>query len=151
MAVTTDLYNLNLLVKLMVLPHHILFNVATAAIAEAILMWISADQEPSLRMVAPRYLKVITSSNFWPVKLILHWCWLSCWSWSCFSTVLTSSPYESVGQVLKFTFAAIRNINVFSELWVAYGPATNGDGCVVVMECLLHDILQEQVEQDGWE
>ena len=62
MAVTTDLYNLNLLVKLMVLLHHILFNVATAAIAEAILMWISADQEPSSCRVAPRYLKVITSN-----------------------------------------------------------------------------------------
>ena len=56
MAVTTDLYNLNLLVKLMVLPHHILFNVATAAIAEAILMWISAEQVPSLHRVTPRYL-----------------------------------------------------------------------------------------------
>ena len=40
MEVTRDLYNLNLLAKLMVLLHQVLFNLA---FAEAILMQISAE------------------------------------------------------------------------------------------------------------
>ena len=58
------MYNLNLLVKLMVLHHQILFSLTIAAIAEAILMWIFAEQVPSMHRVAPRYLKLVTSSNF---------------------------------------------------------------------------------------
>ena len=46
----------------MVFHHQILFNLA---IAEAILMQISAEQVPSLHSVAHRYLKkLVTSSNF---------------------------------------------------------------------------------------
>ena len=61
---TRDMYSLNLLVKLMVLLRQILFSLAIAAIAEAILMWISAQQVPSLYSVAPRYWKLVTHSNF---------------------------------------------------------------------------------------
>ena len=50
---TRDLYNLNLLVKLMVFLRQIMFNLAIAAIAEAILMRISAEQVQSLHRVAP--------------------------------------------------------------------------------------------------
>ena len=59
MEVTRDLQSLNLLVKLMVLDHHILFSLAIAAIAEAILMRTSAEQVPSLHRIAPWYLKVV--------------------------------------------------------------------------------------------
>ena len=62
--VTGDLYNLNLHAKVMYLLRHILFNLAIVAIAEAILMLISAEQVPSLHRVAPRYLKLVTSFNF---------------------------------------------------------------------------------------
>ena len=54
----------------MVLHRQILFSLAIAAIAEVILMWASAEQVPSLRRVAPSYLKLVTSSNFWPFMLI---------------------------------------------------------------------------------
>ena len=54
----------------MVLDHHILFSLAIAAIAEAILMRTSAEQVPSLHRAAPRYLKLITSSNFSSFMLI---------------------------------------------------------------------------------
>ena len=84
MEVTRDLHNLNLLAKLMVLLHQILFNLATAGITEAILMQISAEQVPSLHRVALRYLKLVTSSDVWPfmltsalmlfVLLVLVWC-----------------------------------------------------------------------------
>ena len=57
----------DLLVKLIVFHPHILFSLA---IAEAILMQISAEQVPSLHRVAPRYLKLVTSNNFWPCMLI---------------------------------------------------------------------------------
>ena len=53
MEVTKDLYNLNLFAKLMVLLCRVWFNLAIAAIAEAILMQISAQQVPSLHRIAP--------------------------------------------------------------------------------------------------
>ena len=57
----------------------------------------------------------------------------------------------SAGKVLKFTTAATHKIDVVGKFQAAYGLATNGDECVVVMECFLHDLLSEQVEQNGWE
>ena len=53
MEVTRDLYNLNLLAKLMMLLHQIPFNLAIAGIAEAVRMRISAEQVPFLHKVAP--------------------------------------------------------------------------------------------------
>ena len=43
---------------------------AIGAIAETILMRISAEQLPSFQRVAPRYLKLVISSNFWQFILI---------------------------------------------------------------------------------
>ena len=54
----------------MVLHCHILFSLAIATIAEAIPMRTSAEQVASLHRVAPRYLRLVTSSNVWPIMLI---------------------------------------------------------------------------------
>ena len=64
MEATRDLYNLNLHSKLMVLHRQILLNLTIAAIAEAIRIRMSAHLVPSLHRVVPRYLKLVTSSNF---------------------------------------------------------------------------------------
>ena len=56
--------------KLNVLHRQILFSLAIAAIAKAILMPNSAKQVPSLCRVAPMYWKLATSSNFWPFMRI---------------------------------------------------------------------------------
>ena len=61
---------LNLLAKLMVLHCQILFSLAIAVSPGAILMRTFAEQVASLHKVAPRYLKLVTSSNFWPFMLI---------------------------------------------------------------------------------
>ena len=53
---TTDLQGFNLLAELMVLHRQILFSLVIAAIAEAILIWTSDGQVPSLHRVAPRYM-----------------------------------------------------------------------------------------------
>ena len=73
----------------MLLLHQIMFNLAIAAIAEEILMWIFAEQVPSMHRVAPKYLKLVTSSNFWPFMLILSVLWVMILLFS----VLTSIPY----------------------------------------------------------
>ena len=52
MEETRDLYGVHLLVKWMVLPRQILFSLAIAAIAEAILMRFPAKQVPSLHRIA---------------------------------------------------------------------------------------------------
>ena len=90
---TRDLHNLNLLVKLIVLGHQILFNLAIAATAEAILMQISAGQVPSLHKVATRYLKLVTSSNFWPFMLISALMLFMLLVVILLFSVLTSIPY----------------------------------------------------------
>ena len=84
------MYNLNLLSKLMVLLRQILFNLA---IAEEVLMRISAEQWPFLYRVAPRHLKLITSSNFWPLMLISALMLLVLLVMTLLFSVLTSTPY----------------------------------------------------------
>ena len=72
----------------MVLHNRILFSLASAAIAEAILMRTSTELVLSLHSVAPRYLKLVISSNWSSLGRScwsLHWCCSYCWSWSfCF-------------------------------------------------------------------
>ena len=70
MEMKRDLYSLKLLAMLIVLQRQILFSLATATIAEAILMQTFAENVPSLHRVAPRYWKLVTSTNFWPFMLI---------------------------------------------------------------------------------
>ena len=67
---TRDLQSLNFLAKLIVWHRQILFSLAIAAIAETILMRISAERVPFLHRVATMYLKLVTSSDFWPFVLI---------------------------------------------------------------------------------
>ena len=89
---TRNLNNFNLLVKLMVLLHHVLFSLAIAANAKAILMQISAEQVPSLHRVASRYLKLVTSSNFWPLMLAFSLMLFTPLVIILFFLVLTSIP-----------------------------------------------------------
>ena len=104
MKATRDLYNLNLLPKLLLLLRQILFSLAVAAIAEAIVMQVSAEQVPFLHTVALSYLKLITSSNFWPFLLISPLISFELLVLFLFLSVLSSIPYalalihESVGK-----------------------------------------------------
>ena len=121
MEVTRVLYSLNLLEKLMVLHRHILFSLAVIVIAEAILMRTSAEQVPPLRRVALRYIKLVTSSNFWPFlpisALMLFVLLIMILPFS----VLTSIPYAcSVGEVSKSTIAAAQKIDVVGKSHVAW-------------------------------
>ena len=108
-----DLRSLNLLVKLMVLHRH--------ATAEAILMWISDEQVPSLQKVAPRYLKLVISSTFWPFMLISPLMLFVLWVMILLFSVLTSIPYATALSMsllvrsLKFTIAATNMINVIAN------------------------------------
>ena len=56
-------------------------------------MWISAEQMPSLHRVAPRYLKLVTSSNFWPFMLISALVLFMLLVMILVFSVLTSIPY----------------------------------------------------------
>ena len=62
---TRNSYSLNLLAKLMVLIHQTLFNLAIAAIAEAILVLIFAEQVRFLHRLIPRYLKLVNFSSLY--------------------------------------------------------------------------------------
>ena len=112
------MYSLNLFAKLMVLHRQFLFSLAIAAIAEAILMRTSAEQVPSLHRVAPRYLKLVSSSNFLPfmlistfmlfVLLVMILLFSGLTSIPCAVALSTSLFYA----VLTFTIAAAHKIGV---------------------------------------
>ena len=84
------LVELELACKAAGLHRHILFSLV---IAEAILMRTSAEQVPSLHRVAPRYLKLVTSSNFWPFMLISALTLFVLFVMSLLFSVLISIPY----------------------------------------------------------
>ena len=52
-----------------------------------------------------------------------------------FHSICPCSDYEFVGEDLKFTVVSAHETSVDGESYVAYGPATNADGCMVVMKC----------------
>ena len=66
---------------------------AIATIAEAILIRTSAEQVPSLHRVTPRYLKLVTSSNFWQFMLISALILFVLLVMILLFSVLTSIPY----------------------------------------------------------
>ena len=115
------------------LLRQILFNWPLLLFAEAILVWISAEQVPSVQRVAPRYLKLRAGhTNIFTdvAHAVGHELALFC---ADFHSIHPFSVYESVAEVAE----------------VAYGPATKGDECVVVTECFPHHPLWEQVRPDG--
>ena len=87
------MYSLNLIAKLMVLYHQILFSLVIAVIAEPILMRTSAELVPSLHRVAARYLKLIIPSNFQPFLLISVLLLFVLLATILLFFVLTSIPY----------------------------------------------------------
>ena len=89
----------------MVLYRQILFSMAIAGTAEAILLRVSAEQVLSLHSVAPRYLKLTTSSNYLAVHANMctdvlraggHDFALFC---ADFHSICRCSAYEFVGEV----------------------------------------------------
>ena len=62
---TKGSYNLNVAAKLMVLVHHILPSLAIAATAGANLMRIPAERVLLFHRVVPKYLQLVTSSNYY--------------------------------------------------------------------------------------
>ena len=119
---TRGLYSLNMLAKVMVLHRQILFSLAIAAIAGAILMRISAEQVPSLNRTALMYLKLVTSSNFWPFMLINICTDLACavghnLGLFCadFYSISRCSVYEYVGEVLKVTTITAHKMDVVGK------------------------------------
>ena len=118
----------------MVLHRQVLLSLAIAVIAEAILMRTSAEQVPFLHRVAPRYLKLVTYSNLWPFMLIS----------ALMSVVLLVLIFFFSVHMLLFCLrvciAATHKLDV-GKSYVAHGPSTKGDSCVVVMECFLHCLL----------
>ena len=98
-------------------------------------MRISAEQVPSLHMVATRYLELVTFSNFLPFNANKKYLHCLCLALFCadFHSICRCSVYESVGEVLKFTFAAahtsaqqniiIYNSRVIVELHLQLQPS----------------------------
>ena len=84
-------------------------------------MRTSAEQVPSLHRIAPRYLKLVTSSNFWPFMLISALILFVLLLMTLLFSVLTSIPYAvalSISLLVrswKFSIAAARKIDVVGK------------------------------------
>ena len=85
-----------------------------------------------MHRVVPTYLRLVTSSNFWPFMLISALMLFVLLVLILLFSVLTSIPFyrysvcESIGEVLKFTITAAQNIDVVGKSKVAYRPSTIG-------------------------
>ena len=86
----------------MVLHRQILFSLVIVAIAEAILMRMFAEQVPSLHSVVPRYLKLVTFSNFRPFMLISALMLFVLLVMIFLFSVLTSIPYAFAASTSLF-------------------------------------------------
>ena len=148
------LYSLNLLVKLMVLNCQIFFSLA---IAEAILMRISTKQVPSLHKVGYRYFTLVLAIHTnicTDVRAVGHDFAFLCYFHSISPDIIPKcwlgSKHKLIPYVIALStglFGEVKKFITAACIWAFY----QGDRCVMVMECFLHDLLLEQVEQDGWE
>ena len=74
-----------------------------------------------MHRAAPRYLKLVTFSNFWPFlltsALILFMLFVMTllFFYADFHSICPCSIYEPVGEVLKFIIAATHKIDVVSK------------------------------------
>ena len=95
---------------------------AIAAIAEAILMRNCAEQLSSLRRFAPWCLRLVASSNFWPLILLsapmlfVLLVLILLFFGVDFHSMCPCSVYKYVGEVLKFSIAATQKTDVVGEL-----------------------------------
>ena len=84
-------------------------------------MRTSVDQVASLNRVAPRYLKLATSSNFWRFMLISALMLLVLlvmilpFFCAAFRFLCRCSVYGSIGEVLELTTTAAHKIGVVSK------------------------------------
>ena len=68
--------------------------------------------------VAPSYMKLVTSSNFWPSMLISALCCSCCGHYFAlfvcadFHSICPCGVYEFVGEVLMFTISAAHKVDV---------------------------------------
>ena len=117
---TNDWHSLSLLATLMVLYRPIVISLVIAAIAEAVWIRTTAEQVPSLHRLAPSYLELVTSANFWSFVLIAALMLFVLLVMILLFSVCCCSVYESVGEILKFTIAVAHKIDVVSKSEVAY-------------------------------
>ena len=119
---------------------HNLLSLAIAAVNMAIVI-------RSLDRVASWYLKMFTFSSFLLVMvmsaLVLFMQFTMIFDFHAeFQPVSPCSFIESVGEVLQFTADSMHEANVISESQVGDRSATNGDGCVGVLEVVLNYLLK---------
>ena len=110
------MYSLTVLAKLMMLHCQSLLSLA---IAEAILMLTSAEQVPSLHRVAPRYLKLVTFSNFW-LFILISALQSSRRSAQRTGKVGTLSLNRQLSALVKNRYSCLRDVNSLHELCFCY-------------------------------
>ncbi|KAH3833842.1 hypothetical protein DPMN_107158 [Dreissena polymorpha] len=112
-----------------------LFSLAIGAVGIAIRT--SAVLVPSLDRIAPRYLKLVTYSNFSSFMVMSVLVLVVLFTMIFDFSVLTSIPYTCTHKA-----------NFISESQFGDGSSTDEDRGVVVMESLMQYLLNEKVEQD---
>ena len=129
----------------MFLSLHMIFSLEKAAVVWAILERISGF-DPSLEMIAPRYLKFSTSSSLWPFILISLWKPFGLFV----ITFVLSGPISILYLVVVLSRRSIRTPasfrfciydNVICKAEVGNESSPDADTTFMVIQSLTHDSL----------
>ena len=131
----------------MFLSLHMIFSLERASVVWAILERIS-DFDPSLEMIAPRYLKLSTSSSLWPFILI-SWsleairvvCHHFCLVWTDLHFVPCGGSIKTVYQDASLFFFFCIYDNFICKAKVDNESSPDADTTFVVIQSLTHDSL----------
>ena len=130
----------------MFLTLHIIFSLERAAVVWAILERISGF-DPSLKMIAPRYLKFSTSSSLWPFILISLWKPFGLFVITFVLSGLISILYLVVvvsrrsTKDASFFFLFCIYDNIICKAEVGNKSSSDADTTFMVTQCLTHDSL----------
>ena len=133
----------------MLLSFHIIFILERAAVVWAILERISCF-DPSLEMIAPRYLKFSTSSSLWPFIMISLWKPFSL-VWTDLHVVPCGGSIKTVYQDASLFFLFCIYDNDICKAEVDNESSSDADTTFMVIQSLTHDSLWEDVKEGWWE
>ena len=128
----------------MFLSLHMIFSLEKAAIVWAILERILGF-DPSLEMIAPRYLKFSTSSSLRPFILISLWkplgLFLITFVWTDLHFIPCGDFIKTVYQEDSLFFLSCIYDNVICKAEVGNESSSDADTTFMVIQCLTHDSL----------
>ena len=135
----------------MFLSLHMIFSLERAAVVRVILERIPGF-DPSLQMIVPRYLKFSTSSSLWSFNWSLFGSHLGCLS--SLLSCLDLSPFCTLWRLFQdasFFLNFCIYDNVICKAEVGNKSSPDAHTTFMVIQCLTHDSVWEDIKEGWWE